>query len=216
MLTGQTGWFPTRPSMFSYCPVTRPSPEQKLSFCFKSRSFLKSDVSTRSTLLLTLTPSGQQCTHIDRPVQVPTTLVVLLLLIWLKRLLEETWQLRRICPRRIANTVPIDQHEKAPEGDTASRRNCHGFYAFLVENGSFHAFLDWLYLAISGCALYFLWSFEPYPLRRSLETIRGKLRDDVQLVAGYASISNRPLSTHTHTQRPNLETVPGAGSGNRR
>ena len=89
--------------------------------------------------------------------QVPATLVVLLLLILLKRLLEETWQLRRLCPRRIA-----------AEGDAASRWNCHAFFVFLAVNLSFHAFLDWVYLAISGCALYFLWSFEPYPLRRSL------------------------------------------------
>ena len=89
--------------------------------------------------------------------QVPATLVVLLLLIWLKRLLEETWQLRRLRPRRIA-----------AEGDAASRWNCHAFFVFLAVNLSFHAFLDWVYLATSGCALYFLWSFEPYPLRRSL------------------------------------------------
>lgn len=125
---------------------------------------------------------------IDRSMQVPSMLVVMLFLIWLKRLLEETWQLRRLCPRRIKTGTA-----------TASRWNCHAFFVFLAVNGSFHAFLDWVYLAISGSSLYFLWSFEPYPLRRSLDRIRGKLGDDVQITVAYTSRSNRPQS-RTHTQ----------------
>lgn len=128
---------------------------------------------------------------IDRSMQsmqVPSMLVVMLFLIWLKRLLEETWQLRRLCPRRIKTGTA-----------TASRWNCHAFFVFLAVNGSFHAFLDWVYLAISGGSLYFLWSFEPYPLRRSLDRIRGKLGDDVQITVAYTSTSNRPQSrAHTH------------------
>ena len=149
--------------------------------------------------------------------QVPALLVVLLFLIWLKRLLEETWQLWRLChcpciklrrlchchcPRRIktdgtakaesdktGGTAEAESDKTGgtakAESDTASRWNCHAFFVFLAVNGSFHAFLDWVYLAISGGSLYFLWSFEPYPLRRSLDRIREKL-------GAYTSTSNRP------------------------
>ncbi|CAE7029269.1 mib1 [Symbiodinium natans] len=109
-----------------------------------------------------------------REAQVPAFAFVVLVALWLKRLLEETWQLFNYCCCGVREAGECPDMAKSPKSAGApTKRSCYSMYllafsCLTTHRPTFHTFLDWVYLSISATALYYLWFFDPWPLRRSL------------------------------------------------
>eukprot|EP00439_Symbiodinium_sp_Y106_P014799 s2994_g2.t1 len=106
--------------------------------------------------------------------QVPTSAFILLSMVWVKRLIEELYQLVVYwCSCRRQVEVPAKPDAESSLRSCTPHSLCSSFFLFFKKNGcSFHTVLDWFYLLVSGGALYYLWPFDgpfnAWPMRRSL------------------------------------------------